>query len=333
MIPSARSLLLVACALLLAARPQQAYARSSAVPASAPPVTSLSSPAEVALTVDDLPTTDERPPRLSRVQIARRILHTLRRSGSPPVYGFVNAGQLEDNPKDTRILKMWRAARFPLGNHTYSHMDLGAHSAAEFEQDIAKDEPVLQRLMVNQDWHWFRYPYLQEGDTLEKREEVRSWLAANNYRIAEVSLSFDDWAWNDPYARCVARHDANSIEWLKTSYMSAAAESLSSGREMSNALYGRDIQYVMLLHIGGFETVMLPHLIELLKQKDFRLVPLHQAESDPAYKDDPRIALKYGGTFLEMMMLARNLTPAPHPPTPMRKLNSICTRPGPGGPR
>ncbi|MHB1699282.1 MAG: polysaccharide deacetylase family protein [Acidobacteriaceae bacterium] len=320
--PFTRSLLVVACGMLLAAHLRQACARPSVAAAHLPP-------AKVALTVDDLPTTDDRPAHLSRAHIARSILHALKKAGSPPVYGFVNAGQLEDGPADIRILKMWRAARFPLGNHTYSHMDLGAHTAAEFEQDIAKDEPVLQQQMGSQDWHWFRYPYLQEGDTLEKREEVRAWLAAHHYRIAEVSLSFDDWAWNDPYARCVAHHDTASIRWLKSSYLSSATESLAAGREMSNAIYGRDIQYVMLLHIGGFETVMLPHLMTLLKQKDFSMVPLDQAESDPAYLDDPRIALKYGGTFLEMMMLAKHLPSISHPQTPMRRLNSICTRPIP----
>jgi hypothetical protein len=37
-------------------------------------------------------------------------------------------------------------------------------------------------------WHWFRYPYLNEGDTLEKHREVRSWLKANHFQIAEVTI-------------------------------------------------------------------------------------------------------------------------------------------------
>ena len=285
----------------------------------------------VAITVDDLPTTDDRPPDLSRAEIARSILNTLKAGHAPPTYGFVNAGQIADGPADIRILGIWRAAGFPLGNHTYSHMDLGAHTAAEFEQDIAKDEPLLRAQMGGQTgeraWHWFRYPYLQEGDTLEKRRGVRAWLFAHRYRIAEVSISFEDWAWNDPYARCVANHDTASIAWLKSSYIDTATEFLDVGRQMSNAVYGRDIQYVMLLHIGAFETVMLPRLLELLEQKQFTLVSLPQAESDPAYKDDPDIALKAGGTFLEQMMLAKHLQPIPHPPAPLDKLNNVCTAP------
>jgi len=35
------------------------------------------------------------------------------------------------------------------------------------------------KLMVGQDWHWFRYPFLWEGDTLEKRHAVRAYLKQN----------------------------------------------------------------------------------------------------------------------------------------------------------
>lgn len=281
----------------------------------------------VALTLDDLPTTDERPPQLSRAEIAGSIIRALQSGHAPPTYGFANAGQLADGPRDISVIRMWRAAGFPIGNHTYSHMDLGAKTAAEFEQDIAKDEPLLREQMASADWHWFRYPYLQEGDTLEKRREVRHWLAANHYRIAEVSISFDDWAWNDPYTRCLAQRDTRSLEWLKSAYMRSAAESLSASRRMSQAVYGRDIPYVMLLHIGAFETVMLPRLLDLLRRRGFALVPLEQAESDPAYSDDPDIALKAGTTFLAQLILARGLPPEQPTTAPLKKLENICAEP------
>ena len=83
---------------------------------------------------------------------------------------------------------MWRAAGFPLGSHTYSHMSLTANSAEAFEEDIRKNEPVLESLMAGNDWHWFRYPFLWEGDTFEKRRAIRAYLTANGYRVAQVTL-------------------------------------------------------------------------------------------------------------------------------------------------
>ncbi len=135
------------------------------------------------------------------------------------VYGFINAAKLEKTPDDMAVLKAWRTAGNPLGNHAYSHPSLNDLTPAQFEADIAKDEPVLSKLMAGEDWHWFRYPFLWEGDTLEKRHAVRAYLQQNGYQIAQVSMDFEDYLWNAPYARCVAKQDSQSIEGLRASYL------------------------------------------------------------------------------------------------------------------
>jgi peptidoglycan/xylan/chitin deacetylase (PgdA/CDA1 family) len=229
---------------------------------------------EVALTFDDLPAHGPLPPGMTRLDVAKSIIATLKAAKAPSVYGFVNAVRLEQVPEDMAVLKEWRSAGYLLGNHTYSHMSLNDNTVEAFEKDIASNEPVLQSLMGNEDWHWFRYPFLWEGDTLEKRNQVRAYLKNRAYRVAQVTLDFEDYAWNEPYARCVAKNDQQAIGWLKSSYMSTAKEYIEVDRKMSMMLYGREVKHVMLLHLGGFETVMLPQLLELLKQKGFKLVTL-----------------------------------------------------------
>jgi hypothetical protein len=39
-------------------------------------------------------------------------------------------------------------------------------------------------------------------------------------------VTFEDWAWNDAYARCAARRDAGAIAWLKHSFLEAALSRL-----------------------------------------------------------------------------------------------------------
>jgi peptidoglycan-N-acetylglucosamine deacetylase len=36
-----------------------------------------------------------------------------------------------------------------------------------------RNEPLLKSLMGKGDWHWFRYPFLHEGETVEKRRAER----------------------------------------------------------------------------------------------------------------------------------------------------------------
>ncbi len=67
-----------------------------------------------------------------------------------------------------------------------------------------------------------------------------------------------------PYARCVDKHDDKAIDFLRLSYLSTADQYITVFREVTHTLYGRDIPYVLLLHIGAFDAKMLPDLIDLL---------------------------------------------------------------------
>ena len=131
--------------------------------------------------------------------------------------------------------------------------------------------------------------------------------------------------WSAPYARCVARNDAAGIESLKASYLTTASERIELGRKMSQLLYGREIKYIMLLHVGGFEPVMLTELLKLLEQKHFKLITLEEAASDPAYQIDPDWPTRRGGDFLTLSMRRRNLEIPPHLRYPRAELNAVCT--------
>ena len=231
---------------------------------------------------------------------------------------------VEQQPDTLKVLKPWRDAGQPLGNHGWSHLNINDHTAAQFEADIARNEPLLASLMPDTAaWHWFRFPFLNEGDTVEKRREVRSWLSSHGYKTAQVTMSFGDYLWNEPYARCAARHDDASIAQLERSYLSAADQAIASDRSLSRTLFHRDIPYILLMHIGAFDAHMLPRLIDLYRSRGFTFVSLPQAASDPAYAEDPDIGLRSGGTLTQQLMAQRHLA-LPHSAQPPAQLSSIC---------
>jgi peptidoglycan/xylan/chitin deacetylase (PgdA/CDA1 family) len=278
---------------------------------------------QMAVTFDDLPVHGAMPAGMTRLEIARSILTTLKREKMPQVYGFINGGRGEEDPSSLSVLKTWRAARQPWGNHTWAHLDLNKESAEEFGAEVLRNEPLLKSLMGKQDWHWFRYPYLHEGDTVQKRRAVRAWLFAHGYKIAEVSMDFEDYLWNEPYARCVAKHDDMSIHKLHDSYLAVADQYYGAFREVSQLVYGRDVKYVLLMHVGAFDALMLPELLALYRAKGVRFVSLADAMSDPAYKEDPDIGEPTGGAFLELMMQKRKLK-FPANSKPYKELEAMC---------
>ena len=278
---------------------------------------------KVAITFDDLPLNGSLPPGVTRVETTENVLKILKKRNVPPVYGFINAKKLEGNLDGAEALRLWAAAE-PVGNHTYSHMDLEQNLPEAFEREIEENEPALELLQAKDNWHWFRYPYLHEGDTVEKRRAVRVYLKAHGYRVAQVTLDWEDYLWNTAYARCVAKDDKKSIEWLKASYLSTASEFLDLGREQAKLIYGREISYVLLMHLGAYSSTILPDALELLKKKGFTLVTLEEAQSDAAYESDPDVGLHDAGTLLDQMMQVKGIKYPEHAEKPYKEMETVC---------
>jgi peptidoglycan/xylan/chitin deacetylase (PgdA/CDA1 family) len=278
---------------------------------------------QIAFTWDDLPAHSALPPGETRVEIGKKIISAMKDARLPPAYGFVNGIRTEDEPLSTPVLKEWRDAGLPLGNHTWSHMNLNDRSAADWEADLLKNEPILKEYMGKADWHWIRFPYLAEGDTAEKRDAVRKFLGEHGYKIAGVTMSFGDYMWNEPYARCVAKNDAGAIAQLEKSYLDAAESELSYKRAMAKALYGHDIPYVLLMHVGALDAKLLPRLLQLYRDKGVTFVSLEDAEKDPFYRADVDISLPGSSDSLEQAMHARGLALPPQPHSDMN-VNAVC---------
>jgi peptidoglycan/xylan/chitin deacetylase (PgdA/CDA1 family) len=279
---------------------------------------------KLAITFDDLPLNGTLPQGKTEVDIVKAVLPILKATKGPPAYGFINAKKLESNPKGAEALKLWVEGGQRVGNHTYSHIDLTRASTEDFRREILLNEPALQLLSSKDEWRWFRYPYLHEGDTLEKRHAVRQMLGELKYSIAQVTLDHEDYLWNSTYARCLDKHDKKAIDWLRSSYLQTAEVYFQLQRQLAQQVYGREINHVLLLHLGAFSPEILPDLFKLLSKQGFTLVSLEEAQRDPAYLVDPDFAATNTGTLLEQHMDARKLPYPPVAPKPRAELAAIC---------
>ncbi|MDR6627152.1 polysaccharide deacetylase family protein [Caulobacter segnis] len=276
----------------------------------------------IAVTWDDLPAHSALPPGVTRVQIAADLLKASA-DAKAPAFGFINGVHTEQEPASTPVLKMWREAGQPLGNHTWSHPNLAALTPDQFTAEIAGNEPMLKDLMGDEDWRWLRYPFLSEGDTPEKRLAVRQWLAANHYKIASVTMSFDDWAFNEPYARCMAKGDTAAVAALERRFMDGAAAVADRSRAMAKALYGQDIPYVLLMHAGAFDARMAQRLFKLYQDKGFGFTTLAKAQEHPFYRTDIDPSLPPQPTTLPDALKAKGL-PVPPNPVDLKALEGFC---------
>lgn len=277
----------------------------------------------IAFTFDDLPAHSTLPAGETRMDVASKIIAALHEAGMPPIYGFMNGVRVQEKPADQAVLQAWRSAGNPLGNHTWTHMNLNQHTRAEFEADVERNEPPLAALMKGADWHWLRFPYLAEGESPAKHAGVRKFLASRHYKIAAVTMSFADYEWNEPYARCTDKGDKAAVAMLKSTYLAAADQSVAYYRELSRMLLGRDIPYVLLMHIGALDAEMLPELLQLYRSRGFEFITLPEAERDAWYRPEVDPGLPSSSDSLEGAMAAHRLPIASHT-TPAVPFDSMC---------
>jgi len=296
-------------------------------PLSSPASIGAARPIDVAITVDDLPDHGEGVPGQSRLAIHEAFVSAFRAHHLPPVYGFVNGAALERHPEDRAALEAWVAAGNPVGNHTRTHPDLHRLSVDAYLADLDANEPLLRELEHGADdrtWKVFRYPFLEEGTDLATRARIRAQILARGYRIAQVTVDFYDWAYNAPYARCLARHDDKAISALKKSYLDDAVVWLHWADAAARALFGRSIEHILLLHIGAFDSLVIGDLLTEYEKLGVRFVPLERALADPAYAVEQRAPRALGGTYLEQVRESRGVTDPPEPSLPDALLDALC---------
>jgi peptidoglycan/xylan/chitin deacetylase (PgdA/CDA1 family) len=264
----------------------------------------------VAITVDDLPAHGDLLPGVTRLRITQGILRALKKNGLTKVYAFANGTDAVGNSDALRALKEWQRAGFPVANHTFSHSDLDQVGTENYLSDIQRMHTLLTELepfSFGRKDFLFRYPFLHEGVTVEQREAVRKFLFANNYRIAEVTVDWGDWAWGDAYTRCVRRHDDKSIAWLEQQVILAAELQLINSRRAAKTLFNRDIAHIVMLHDSMFNATVLDSILRDMHRHGVKMIPLGSALEDPVYQIDTGVTPNDGATFLTRVAEARSI--------------------------
>lgn len=269
---------------------------------------------------------------MSKTIIASKIIETLKSNKIPEVYGFVNAKLVKNMPEHQEILKQWKAAGYLLGNHTYSHLDYVNSSTEDFIFDIEKNENTLIDYANNiKEIKVFRYPFLNEGENNLKRYALRSYLSRRNYRIAQVTIDFEDWAWLAPLNRCLAKGftlDSPKILELKKSYLDHAMLNYSASLRNSEIIWGRNkIKHILLLHLNAPTSLWLGDLFKQLKRMKVNFISSKDALWDSFYDEDTTYTGVTGKTFIMQALETRKISfkNIIIPVTPKKWLSEQCT--------
>ncbi len=239
----------------------------------------------IAFTFDDGPSLAATP-LLSPQERNRALLAALAKHGVKAAL-FVTVANGADRAEGLELARAWGQAGHALGNHTVTHLDLhnAQVSLAQYQQELLACDRVIAALPGYQ--KWFRFTFLREGNTPDKRDGMRAFLAANGYRNAYVSLDTSDWRLNDKLVAVLQKNPAADTAPIKQAYLSHLRQRALAYQALGMRLQGRELAQVMLLHHNLINALWLDDAIAMFKDMGWTPVAPQTAFQDPVYQLQP----------------------------------------------
>jgi peptidoglycan/xylan/chitin deacetylase (PgdA/CDA1 family) len=202
---------------------------------------------------------------------------------------FYPAGNRIDSPEGLALVKAWSDAGHAIGNHTYLHANLASAqtSVDAFTADIVREEALVGGLPGFT--KRIRFPYLKEGDTADKRDRVRDWLAQHGYRSGAVTIDTSDWYYDQRFREWRARHPKDDPAPFRRAYLAHLASRVAYYDGLSRQVLHRGVKHVMLLHTNAINAAFLPDILDMLRENGWTLVRPGEAYDDPVYAARPDV--------------------------------------------
>ena len=234
----------------------------------------------------DDPHTSETP-LLSPTERNRAILATLDRAKLKAAL-FV-CGMRVDSPDGMELLQSWDRAGHTLGNHTYRHTFFHDDevTVAAYIDDILNGQEVLESFPRFE--RLFRFPALKEGDTLEKRDRIRSFLAERGYRVGHVTIDLSDWYIERRLQQRLETNPGADTAPFRDFYLDHLWERARFYDDLAVKVVGRPIQHTLLIHHNLLNALFLEDVLRMFEDRGWSWIDADAAFEDEIFAETPDI--------------------------------------------
>jgi peptidoglycan/xylan/chitin deacetylase (PgdA/CDA1 family) len=198
-------------------------------------------------------------------------------------------GKRVDNADGKVLLEKWDSAGHMICNHSYSHHYFHSKKIPleEFEKDMIVNDSLIKP--YRNYTKLFRYPYLKEGNTSEKRDGFRKFLDSMGYGNGFVTIDASDW-YISSRLNDTLKYDQNADKSpFRQFYLDHIFERASFYDSLALLLTGRHIKHTLLLHHNLINALFLEDLIMMFKEKGWEFVNANDAFSDDIGRTKPDI--------------------------------------------
>ncbi len=239
----------------------------------------------IAITIDDFNWSQI--PQHGAEQANRRLLDILDQHSNLKAAVFV-CGSNVDSDIGRRLVRTWSDAGHLIGNHSYSHLSYNdpKMTFAKFSGDLVRGEKILRDLSGFQ--KKFRFPFLHEGETANKRDQMRAFLAERGYSNGHVTIDASDWYYDQRLRARLKQNPAADPRSYRDPYLAHLFDRATYYDGLALQLTGRSISHTILLHYTLLNSFFLGDVLDMFRDKGWQLVSAQTAYQDPVFSNAPR---------------------------------------------
>lgn len=258
----------------------------------------------IALTFDDVP----RHPGATYTPAERTValIAALERAGVDQAAFFVTTGNLEQDfgaGGEDRITA-YVAAGHVIANHSYSHSHLREVEPADYVADLDRAEVWLRGRPGYRPW--YRFPYLDEGEDVRRRDAVRAALRERGLANGYVTVDLWDWWFDDQVNQAAAAGRPIDRDALRMMFVRSVVEAANFADELAVRALGRSPAHVLLLHESDVTTQFVADFVAALRAEGWEIITADEAFADPIAQIEPD-TLMLGGGRIAAIAHARGL--------------------------
>lgn len=196
-------------------------------------------------------------------------------------------GMRVDEADGAKLLGGWDDAGHLICNHSYSHKFYGERTSyADFAVDFLKNEKVIAP--YHNRTALFRYPFLKEGDTADKRDRFRTLLKERGYRVGHVSIDASDWYVSQRFVDRLGKQPNAAVAPYRDYLIAHLLDRASFYRQLALDVIGRDIRHTLLVHFNPLNAFVLGDVMNAFESAGWQWIDASLAFEDSVYRSEPK---------------------------------------------
>lgn len=237
----------------------------------------------IALTFDDGPTSDG--PLLTGEERTAKLIDALTASGVKQAAFFITTRNLDNEISQQRV-RDYAAAGHVIANHSDQHFWAHKTEVGDYIADIDIAEEKLRGFDNRR--AWFRFPFLDEGRELEKRDALRAALAERNLTSGYVTIDTFDWHMVTLVRRAIKAGKCVDIDKAGEIYVDMFVEAAEHFHVMSLETLERAPAQNILLHENDLAALFVDDLVAGLRAVGWEIITADEAFADPLMAQLPQ---------------------------------------------